>query len=310
VGGSSSGTVIDGVVQEIDIPTGRVLFEWHSLDHVALDESHRPAPTAASTPYDYFHINAVSLDEDGNYIISSRHTWTIYKIDRHSGAIIWRLGGKKSDYTLGANVAFAWQHNPIAVDGDTIRIFDNESNGTPVLPASRVIWVRRDDESRIATLARSIVHPDGLSAGSQGSSQGLDNGDTFVGWGAVPRISEFDARGQLLFDASLATGYDTYRAYRFEWNGTPDTSPRATSLVNADGSTTVHAIWNGATGVRRWVVEAGDDARKLSRVAVADWNGLDTTIAVARIATYVRVVAEDEAGRVLGRSEPVSTRAE
>ncbi len=80
VGGSTSGLVIDGVVQEIDIASGKVLFEWHSLDHVPLDESHQPVPASASTPYDYFHINAVSPDEDGNLLISSRHTWTVYKL--------------------------------------------------------------------------------------------------------------------------------------------------------------------------------------------------------------------------------------
>ena len=101
VGGSTSGLVIDGVVQEIDIASGKVLFEWHSLDHVPLDESHQPVPASATTPYDYFHINAVSPDEDGNLLISSRHTWTVYKLDRHSGAVIWRLGGKNSDFALG-----------------------------------------------------------------------------------------------------------------------------------------------------------------------------------------------------------------
>jgi hypothetical protein len=306
VGGSATGVVIDGVVQEIDIATGRVLFEWHSLDHVALEESHQPVPALATTPYDYFHINAVSPDEDGNLIVSSRHTWTVYKLDRHSGDVLWRLGGKKSDFALGPDVAFAWQHNPVAVDRDTFRLFDNESNGTPVLPASRVIWVRRDDRAKTATLARAIVHPDDLSAGSQGGSQALANGDTFVGWGAVPRISEFDDEGRLLFDASLPAGYDTYRAYRFEWDGVPETSPTARVVSGADGSTSVHAVWNGATGVRRWVVEGGDDAHSLARIGVADWNGLDTAIAVREAPRYVRVVAEDDRGAVIGRSETAS----
>ena len=100
VGGPKDGTVVDGIVQEIDVATGRVLFEWHSLDHVPLAESY--APVTRNDAYDYFHINAVNLDNDGNLLISGRHTWTVYKVDRHTGQILWRLGGKRSDFKLGA----------------------------------------------------------------------------------------------------------------------------------------------------------------------------------------------------------------
>ena len=102
-------------------------------------------PVPASGPFDYFHINSAKLDTDGNILVSSRHTWTVYKINRTSGAIMWRLGGKKSDYALGTGLPFAWQHDVEAVDATTLRIFDNESDGVPVLPYSRVIWVNHDD---------------------------------------------------------------------------------------------------------------------------------------------------------------------
>src|SRR5271163_4896239 len=87
-------------------------------------------------------------------LVSSRHTWTVYKVNRTTGAIIWRLGGKKSDFTLGPGLPFAWQHDAVGVDASTIRIFDNESNGAPVLPHSRAIWVTHDDTTMTATLAR------------------------------------------------------------------------------------------------------------------------------------------------------------
>ncbi len=101
-GGPKNGTVVDGVVQEIDVATGRVLLEWHSLDHVAIGESHVPVPTdTTDDPYDYFHVNAVSVDTDGNLLVSARHTWAIYKIGRRNGAVLFRLGGTKSDFKLG-----------------------------------------------------------------------------------------------------------------------------------------------------------------------------------------------------------------
>jgi Arylsulfotransferase (ASST) len=106
-GGSPNGVVYDGIVQEIDLTTGRVLFEWHSLDHVPVADSYQPAPRNPDEPYDYFHINSVGLAPDGNLLISSRHTWTVYEVDRHTGRIIWRLGGKHSDFKLGPGARFA-----------------------------------------------------------------------------------------------------------------------------------------------------------------------------------------------------------
>lgn len=305
-GGPASGLVTEGVVQEIDVVNGHVLFEWHSLDHVGLDESHAPVPTSPTAAWDYFHLNAVSVDEDGNLLVGARNTWAAYRIDRRSGEVHWRLGGRKSDFALGPNVQFAWQHNPTAVDDrGLIRIFDNEASPT-VLPYSRVIWVRHDAREKTATLVRWLKHPDGLLAGSQGNSQGLEHGHTFVGWGQLPRFSEFDDDGNLLFDAALPVGYNSYRAWRHRWVGEPETPPTATAQRTADGNTVVDAVWNGATEVARWDVEAsrdGDGDRDDRHVvASADWNGLDTTIPVDRFLRSIVVVARDRSGRAIGRS--------
>jgi hypothetical protein len=311
VGGPASGLVTEGVVQEIDVRNGHVIFEWHSLDHVGIEESHAPVSTSATAAWDYFHANAVSVDEDGNLLVDARNTWAAYRIDRRSGAVIWRLGGTKSDFALGPDVAFAWQHNPTAVDDHgLIRIFDNEA-APAVLPYSRVIWVRHDDRRKTATLDRWLKHPEGLSAGSQGNAEGLDNGDTFVGWGALPRFSEFDARNNLIFDAALPTGYNSYRAWRYDWVGEPTSLPVATAQLTSDGNTVVHAIWNGATEVARWEVldavrNGHDDRRDPRRVAAADWNGLDTTIQVDEPLRSVIVVARDREGRAIGRSAAVA----
>ena len=305
VGGPKDGKVFDGVVQEIDVDTGRILFEWHSLDHVAVSESHAPVPTSPAVTYDYFHINAVSLDAHGDLLIDARNTWAVYDVDRSTGEVNWRLGGTKSDFQLGPGVQFAWQHNPLAVGRDTIRLFDNEAS-PKVLPYSRVIWIRLDTEAKTATLVKEFRHPAGVSAGSQGNSQALDNGDTFVGWGQTGRLSEFDSQGSLLFDATVPAGYDTYRAYRESWSAEPESDPIATGQRNADGTTTVHALWNGATDVAAWRVLAGSDAKALAPVATAAWAGLDTAVTVSGTPKVVEVVALDARGRVIERSEPVA----
>jgi hypothetical protein len=306
VGGPVDGLVVDGVAQEVDVATGAVVFEWHSIDHVPLSESQAPLPASpSSTAYDYFHINAVNWDEDGNVIIDARNTWTTYKVDHKTGQVLWRLGGKNSTFALGAGVQFAWQHDPEPVDGHTLRLFDNEA-APSVLPYSRVIWVDHDRRAGTATLVRQIIHPDKIQAGSQGNAQALDDDHTFIGWGATGRFSEFDRRGDLLFDANVPAGWDTYRAYRFIWHGSPDTRPAATAQRNADGTATVHAIWNGATDVERWIVVAGSRPNALWPAGSADWSGLDTAITLRTDATEIAVVAQDREGRLIGRSVPVA----
>jgi hypothetical protein len=302
LGGPVNGLVLEGVAQEIDVATGDVVFEWHSLDHVALTESYTPVPTDTSTVFDYFHINSVKLDTDGNLLISARDTSTVYKVNRSTGAVIWRLGGKMSDFTLGPGLPFAYQHDAEAVDASTIRIFDNESNGIPVLPASRVIWVTHDDSAMTATLLKSVQHPAGLSVLAEGSGQTLPNGDTFVDWGILGRYSEFDPNGTLIYDTTMATGYSSYRGFRLPWTGAPTTSPTLSVVSNSDGTTTVHAIWNGATQVATWNVMGGSSSGSLSSVGSAPWNGLDTAIKITTSATNLEVVAVNAAGATIGQS--------
>jgi Arylsulfotransferase (ASST) len=302
LGGPKDGTVIEGVVQEIDVATGRVLFEWHSLGHVPLEESYAPVPR--DEPYDYFHLNAVNLDNDGNLLISGRATWTVYKVDRQSGQVLWRLGGKRSDFSLGPGARFVGQHDPLPAGENTIRLFDNETTGS----RSRVIWIHLDTGTKAATLVKAIEHPLSLSVGAEGNAQALDNGDTFVGWGSSDRVSEFDPQGKLIFDATIPGGNDTYRGYRFQWTGQPDTLPTATAHHRRRKKTIVHAIWNGATGVARWRVLAGRRPAKLSPVRTVAWNGLDTAIKIAGAPKEVRVVALDARGSVIAMSKPIRAR--
>jgi hypothetical protein len=308
LGGPANGTVFEAVVQEIDVATGRVVFEWHSLDHVLPDESYEPVPQ--SDVYDYFHVNSVSLDNDGNLLISGRHSWTIYKVDRQTGRVIWRLGGKHSDFTLGPGVRFAYQHDAEAAGENLIRLFDNGTDGTDhVSPHTRVLWIHLDTGTMSATLVRAMEHPSGLAVPSQGNAQALDNGDTFVGWGQRGRVSEFDPQGNLIFDATIPDGNDTYRAYRFQWTGQPGTPPSASARQTRHRKTVVvHAVWNGATGVARWRVLAGRRAAKLKPVRTVAWNGLDTTITIRGRPKEVEVVALDAHGKVMAASKPVRAR--
>ncbi|MBS1845090.1 MAG: arylsulfotransferase family protein [Actinobacteria bacterium] len=237
IGGPSNQTVIDGVVQEIDIKTGKVLFEWNSADHVPYSQSEQPLPASPSSPWDWFHVNAVKLDTDGNLLIDSRNTWTAFKVDRHSGRIIWQLGGKASANNFNiaaapgqvlnkAGLVTAWQHDFEAQGNGIYTFFDNESAGvantgvdaTAEFGHSRAVTVKVDPRTHTATLIKSFDQPEGLTAPSQGNQQVTADGNSVVGWGSLPYFSEFAPDGTLLYNAQFPTGVNSYRAYQFPWN--------------------------------------------------------------------------------------------
>jgi hypothetical protein len=303
VGGPTNGHVVDGVVQEIDLATGLVLFEWHSLGNVALDESdwRRRGPF----PWDYFHANSVSRDGDDGIVVSARHASAVYRIARATGAIDWRLGGKASDFRLGPGAAFARQHDAEVQADGTLRLFDNsERRGRR---RSRVITLRLDRSAGRATLVRTADRRDRLFAGTQGNADVLAGGSTFVDWGSRGGVSEIDPSNRLVFDASLPPGWDSYRAYRASWTGTPLSPPRVAARTSGAGATRVYASWNGATEVAQWRVLAGARADVLTDVGTTAWRDLETAITVPSAGPYFAVQAVDAGGRVLGTS-PVARR--
>ena len=228
--------MIDGTVQEVDVHSGLVLWSWNSADHVPYSQSEQPLPASPSTPWDWFHLNAVKHGPGHTVIIDARDTWTAYDVSLRSGRIRWQLGGKASSFTERAapgqslnqaGAIFAWQHDPEAVGHDEYTFFDNESAGagntgtdpSAELDHSRVVTVRLDPRARTATLVASDDQPRGGLASSQGNGQRLPDGGAFVGWGILPEISQFDAAGRLVFDAAFPAGVNNYRAYLQPWPG-------------------------------------------------------------------------------------------
>lgn len=302
-GGSDRGTVIEDVLQEIDIASGRVLFSWHSLSHVPLADSYERAEPGR--PFDYMHMNSVAEDSDGNLLVSGRHTSTVYKIDRESGDIIWRLGGKHSSFAFGPDARFWYQHNAHRLANGLIQVFDNGyGGGHKESGGSRALRLALDTKHHTATLVRQYRHPTGKTAVSQGSVTALPNSDVLVGWGSLPRISEFSFDGRDLWEATLPNGHwQSYRAAKAEWTGRPLGSPslRAAGSGSAP-STLVFASWNGATDVADWRVYAGSSETALEPVGIARYAGFETRITVPGRPGYVRVDALDARGHTIARS--------
>jgi hypothetical protein len=305
VGGARKGRVVDNVVQEVDLATGLVVFEWHGLGQVRVTDS-RTRPHGPRS-WDYLHVNAVEEDADGDLIVSARNTCALYKLDRETGKILWQLGGKGGDFAMGRGTRFCFQHDARRAGPGRISLFDN-SAGPPVLRRqSRALVLGVAEKARRVRLVRQYRHPGGILAFSQGSTRVQPNGNVFVGWGAVSVFSEFSPRGRLLFDGRLTKGKGNYRAIRAAWSGRPSTRPALAALRMHRGRVRVYASWNGATEVARWQVLAGTRAR-LRGVASRARDGFETMITMRTRAVHVAVRALDARGRVLGTSRPERPR--
>src|SRR5579884_800039 len=136
MGGPSNGHVRESIIQEVDVRSGRLLWEWRSLDHIGITESYLPM----QDPYDYLHANSIQVDNDGNLLVSFRHAWTVHKINRRTGAVMWRLGGRRSDFAMGPGTQFTWQHHVRKITDGMMTVFDNGSDGvTNSEPVSRAL---------------------------------------------------------------------------------------------------------------------------------------------------------------------------
>ena len=307
VGGPADGLVWDCVLQEIDLKTGLVLFEWHSLDHVPITDSYRRAQK--DKLYDYFHFNSIDELPDGSLLVSSRDTHTVYDIDRATGRIVWRLGGKHSTFAIGAGADFHWQHDARPHGKDELSVFDNEAIAGMPGRVSRGLVIRLDRRARRASLVRSFTHPDRVKSPSKGNLQLLAGGHAFAGWGGKnPRLSEFAADGTLLFDELFVSPKSSsYRAYRFAWSGHPTDRPAA-AATTAGASTTVYASWNGATEVARWRVLSGTAPSSLRAGPTVARTDFETAIPLGGAAKLVQVEALDRSGRVIGRSRVAAAK--
>ena len=308
IGGLKNDRVWQGIVQELDIESGEVLFEWHSLEHVGLDETYATVSQEGRPGLDYFHLNSIEVDHDSNLLVSARETFAVYKIDRSTGEVIWRLGGKRSDFEMGPGTRFAFQHDARRLPDGTISIFDN---GTTVfhgkvpeaVEEARGIVLGLDERKMSASLVREYTHPDKQYAHAGGNMQLLPNHNVFIGWGRALGFSEFSKDGELLFDARLPPPNRSYRYFRFPWSGHPTDRPTAVAERANEDELEVYASWNGATEVSSWEVLAGPRPGQIEPLGSVPRNGFETALSVQTPHPYVAVRAKDRSGRVLDTTE-------
>jgi hypothetical protein len=305
IGGSAHAVVNDSIVQEVDVKTGLVMWEWHALGHIPLHDSEAAVPRT-NINWDYVHLNSIDPGTSGNLLISSRGTWTVYDVDIHSGAFIWRIGGKYPSFKRGPGTSFYWQHDARWQANGLVSVFDNGSD-----PAhekqSRGLLLDPNPRSHTVTLVKQFTNPSAtLLASSQGDLLDLPGGNWLMGYGGLPNFTEYDSSGQVLFDATLGKNVQDFRTFLAPWSSTPKTQPALAAQAHGGGAVTVEASWNGATTVASWRVLAGSSAGSMASVATAPEHGFETTIQLHTTAPLVAVEALDASGAKLASSAAIS----
>ncbi|KAG9557368.1 hypothetical protein KCU61_g2698, partial [Aureobasidium melanogenum] len=322
------GWLSEGVFQEVNVTTGEVLFEWFSTNHVDPSASQiTPNSTdtggdgfGPQTAFDYFHINSIDKSTvTGNYLVSARHTSTLYYVNATSRDIIWQLSYLgQTDFSC-SNFNFSFSHDArLLSENDTttvLSIFDNASNGyttTTSQSSGKVIAI--DHNSGVATMLSNTTYPSdqGLSATSQGNTQLLSNGGFFHTWGNNPYLSEHSANGTAVFAAQFAAedSAQNYRAFSANWESTPATTvPDVYAYaVNSSAPTRIYVSWNGCTTVASWQfyggVSVGED---FSIIGQTNKTGFETFWEADRFYQWVRVEAMDADGNALRNSSFTGT---
>ncbi|KAJ6119498.1 hypothetical protein N7523_003778 [Penicillium sp. IBT 18751x] len=307
---------------EIDLLAGRNttaearLVDWQSpgRGRVGLDESF--VTNLTSLHPDFMHANAIDKNQYGDYLLSARHTSTIYLISGQDGHIKWRLGGKKNNFAKDFD--FFGQHDArfIAVNEThyVISFLQNGAIDADVRePVSSALYVELDVVAMKATVLRRYMRPDGGSTERRGNMQTLPNTNVFVGWSWDSYVSEFSADGRLLMEAKFNSDrHDTYRAYKFPWVGRPSYPPTLLSesygVNGSELSTVFHVSWNGATDIAHWRFFAqANSTSNRTEIGTVQKKGFETSFIARGFMDWVSVEALDSSMEVLGVTSNLRT---
>ncbi|KAG7123326.1 hypothetical protein HYQ45_013928 [Verticillium longisporum] len=317
---------------ELDIETGQVLFEWEALDHVDpkyhLDRAIESG-RSSSDAWDYFHLNSVDKDDEGNYLVSARNYAALFKLSGATGKVIWQLGGLHggSSFEIDPAARFAYQHDARFLnrssDGaiEYLSLFDNSAHSPTIKinPFSRGRILQLNHTDGTVKAAATYPAPDQLSAQTQGNTQVLPNSNVFVNWGQAGAITEFAADGTVLFHAYLdsepgGNSVQSYRGFKLPWTGRPIEEPAVVALGSeASDDVDIYVSWNGDTETTLWrfyVEELRGDVARKRFLGDSKRHGFETHIKVKKPSSGedYRIVAEaiDGNKHVLARSGSVA----
>lgn len=333
--GKGMGLIWDCLVQEINLETRELVFEWRASRHFNIADSFQPIGRTGDpggVPFDWFHINSIDKDAKGNYLISSRYLHSIAYVAGDTGSVLWVLGGKRNmfkDMSGGRATSFAFQHDARwDKEYSELTLFDNSDDGPPSEKSKpRGLRLRLDQEAMTVELVAEYRNPGPVSSSSQGSMQSLANGNVVVGFGYSGIFTEFSHSGQVLCETHYGpeSGFGTgdvqsYRVLKFDWHGRPTTMPSLAVAQDDTGAWRAYVSWNGATEVKEWILQGADDDGgddEAKGGGTVKWivikrqkkDGFETDFALEmKHPKRLRAAGLDSDGTVLGISSVVDAR--
>lgn len=217
-GGNTEAEIVDLIIQEFD-EEFNLLYTWNSADHFEITDGNENSPYLDFTErqIDYVHANAVRADSDTSFLISSRHMDEITKVDRRSGEIIWRLGGKKNQFQfVNDNLRFSHQHGLRKLENGNILLFDN--GNLHQTQASSAVEYQLDEKNKIATLIQRYYRDSMFYSNHAGAVQGLHNGNVLACWGPYwPSFTEFYPDGSVALDWDFTKHSFSPRIEKYIW---------------------------------------------------------------------------------------------
>lgn len=209
--GRSAESLVMGTLIQRRGANGDLLFQWSPFDHFSIDIGALEAGDLSGPVINWTHGNAIDLAQDGNLIVSFRNLSEITKIDTRTGAVLWRLGGARNQFTFTntATPAFARQHGARSVGTNRLQLLDNLGDPT----ASRAERYELDETGRTARLVSSHASSSGAVALIGGTSQPLPGGRTLVSFGNGGSVEEVDDAGAIVWRIEGNPGY-VFRAHR------------------------------------------------------------------------------------------------
>lgn len=305
-------------------PSGaqEVIFEWDASHHIGLDEAtHRKydgsVEQQCTRGWDILHLNSVVKFPDGDYLLSARHTDAVYKISHTDGAIVWRLGGVKSDF-VQRGWRFSRQHHALVhQQNDThtiLTMFDNGIGDGPFEKAtsdhSRALIILLDTTDMEAKIIGEYKQPSGERTNARGSFQTLDNGNKFICWSYNSYMSEHAPDGSLVMEARIPIKLRSYRAFKHPWVGSPSRPPdihTGTVSFEDDLITVIHVSWNGDTRTSKWNFYEIDEEGNVKQLGETKRQGFETRFEHKTFAKRVYAEAFDPHGNILAKSEVATT---
>lgn len=320
--GIPQGYVWDCVIQEIDLASGELLFQWRAAEHHPISDTYRDMPEGdggVNSAFDFFHINSIDKDAKGNFLISSRYFHSLTYLNGTTGDIIWILGGKKNmfkDLSGGLATNFAYQHDARWRHNRTaISLFDNAGDDSHPGNATRGLLVSLDEINMTVKVIREYMNPNGIRAISQGNLQMLDDDHVIMGYGNTGAFTEYDTNGTAICDvhfgpqSSFGAGeVQSYRTFKFDWHGWPTTDPDVRILTNGEDWLSLYVSWNGATEVRKWLLQGADEPEaeegEWETLDYADKTTFETEFEIHRMyPRYLRVKGMGSYNNVTGEEE-------